>query len=75
MHILPCSAHKRHRSCDTYPRGSPGGVLGTFVLGIVNKHARGADANVAFVVAVTVNAFFFVTENYVTGELWVAWQR
>ena len=24
MHILPCDALQRHRSCDTYPRISPG---------------------------------------------------
>jgi solute:Na+ symporter, SSS family len=51
-----------------------GGLLGAFVFGIVNKRARALDANVAFVAAVAVNAFFFVQEKYVTGEVWVAWQ-
>ncbi|CAM3647152.1 sodium:solute symporter [Isoptericola cucumis] len=51
-----------------------GGLLGAFVFGILNKRARAADANVAFVLAVAVNAFFFVMEKYVTGEVWVAWQ-
>lgn len=51
-----------------------GGLLGAFVLGIVNTRARALDANIAFVVAVAVNAFFFVMEKYVTGEVWVAWQ-
>ncbi|GLI29973.1 hypothetical protein BCONGLO52_08140 [Brachybacterium conglomeratum] len=23
VHILPCNAAQRHRSCDTYPRISP----------------------------------------------------
>src|SRR5699024_1550289 len=51
-----------------------GGLLGAFVFGIVNKRARAADANIAFAIAVAVNAFFFAMENYVTGEVWVAWQ-
>ncbi len=51
-----------------------GGLLGAFVFGIVNRRARSADANIAFVVAVAVNAFFFAMENYVVGEVWVAWQ-
>ena len=51
-----------------------GGLLGAFIFGIVNKRARAADANIAFVSAVAVNAFFFIMENYVTGEVWVAWQ-
>lgn len=51
-----------------------GGLLGSFVFGILNKRARALDANIAFVVAVAVNAFFFVMEKYVTGEVWVAWQ-
>ncbi|WP_341856867.1 hypothetical protein [Brachybacterium sp. GPGPB12] len=51
-----------------------GGSLGAFVLGIVNGRARSADANIAFVLAVAVNAFFFVMEKYVIGEVWVAWQ-
>ena len=51
-----------------------GGLLGAFVFGIVNKRARAADANIAFAIAVVVNAFFFAMENYVTGEVWVAWQ-
>ena len=51
-----------------------GGLLGAFVLGIVNRRARSADANIAFVLAVAVNAFFFVMEKYVIGEVWVAWQ-
>ena len=51
-----------------------GGLLGAFVLGIVNRRARAADANIAFVLAVAVNAFFFVMEKYVIGEVWVAWQ-
>ncbi|WP_278236675.1 sodium:solute symporter [Isoptericola sp. AK164] len=51
-----------------------GGLLGAFVFGIVNKRADAVDANVAFVVAVAVNAFFFVMEKFVTGEVWVAWQ-
>ncbi|MDN5688600.1 MAG: sodium:solute symporter, partial [Brachybacterium sp.] len=51
-----------------------GGLLGAFVFGIVNKRARAADANIAFVIAVAVNAFFFVMEKYVIGEVWVAWQ-
>lgn len=51
-----------------------GGLLGAFIFGIVNKRARALDANIAFGVAVAVNAFFFVMENYVTGEIWVAWQ-
>src|SRR5699024_4715018 len=51
-----------------------GGLLGAFVFGIVNKRARALDVNIAFVVAVAVNAFFFVMEKYVVGEVWVAWQ-
>lgn len=51
-----------------------GGLLGAFVLGIVNRRARSTDANIAFVLAVAVNAFFFVMEKYVIGEVWVAWQ-
>lgn len=51
-----------------------GGLLGAFVFGIVNKRADAVDANVAFVAAVAVNAFFFVMEKFVTGEVWVAWQ-
>ena len=51
-----------------------GGLLGAFVLGIVNRRARAADANIAFVLAVAANAFFFVMEKYVIGEVWVAWQ-
>lgn len=51
-----------------------GGLLGAFVLGIVNKRANAADANIAFVLAVAVNAYFFTMEKYVTGEIWVAWQ-
>jgi SSS family solute:Na+ symporter len=51
-----------------------GGLLGAFVFGIVNKRARATDANIAFALAVAVNAFFFVMEKYVTGEVWVAWQ-
>src|SRR5699024_10533315 len=51
-----------------------GGLLGAFVFGIVNKRAHALDANIAFVVAVAVNAFFFVMEKYVVGEVWVAWQ-
>ncbi|GAA1166354.1 sodium:solute symporter family transporter [Nesterenkonia sandarakina] len=51
-----------------------GGLLGAFMFGIINKRARAADANIAFVFAVAVNAFFFVMEKYVVGEVWVAWQ-
>ncbi|MGP5365350.1 sodium:solute symporter [Brachybacterium tyrofermentans] len=51
-----------------------GGLLGAFVFGIVSRRARAADANIAFVVAVAVNAFFFLMEKYVVGEVWVAWQ-
>jgi SSS family solute:Na+ symporter len=51
-----------------------GGLLGAFVFGIINKRARASDVNIAFVLAVAVNAFFFVMESYVTGEVWVAWQ-
>lgn len=51
-----------------------GALLGAFVLGIVNKRAQALDANIAFGIAVMVNAFFFVMEKYVTGEVWVAWQ-
>lgn len=51
-----------------------GGLLGAFIFGIVNHRARAFDANIAFVIAVAVNAFFFFMENYVTGEVWVAWQ-
>lgn len=51
-----------------------GGLLGAFIFGIVNKRASALDANIAFGVAVAVNAFFFIMENYVTGEIWVAWQ-
>ena len=51
-----------------------GGLLGAFLFGIVNKRARAADANIAFVIAVAINAFFFVMEKYVVGEVWVAWQ-
>ena len=51
-----------------------GGLLGAFVFGIVNKRARALDANIAFALAVAVNAYFFVMEKYVTGEVWVAWQ-
>lgn len=51
-----------------------GGLLGAFAFGILNRRATAADANIAFVVAVAVNAYFFVMEKYVTGEVWVAWQ-
>ena len=51
-----------------------GGLLGAFVLGIVNKRARTLDANIAFLCAVVTNAFFFVMEKYVVGEVWIAWQ-
>lgn len=51
-----------------------GGLLGAFVFGIVSRRARALDANIAFVVAVAVNAFFFLMEKYVVGEVWVAWQ-
>lgn len=51
-----------------------GGLLGAFLFGIANRRARAVDANIAFVCAVAVNAFFFVMEKYVTGEVWVAWQ-
>lgn len=51
-----------------------GGLLGAFLFGIINTRAGARDANVAFVLAVAVNAFFFVMEKYVTGEVWVAWQ-
>ena len=51
-----------------------GGLLGAFLFGIVGKRARAADANIAFVIAVAANAFFFVMEKYVVGEVWVAWQ-
>ncbi|MCT1607779.1 sodium:solute symporter [Nesterenkonia massiliensis] len=51
-----------------------GGLLGAFIFGIINKRARALDANIAFVAAVGVNAFFFIMEKYVTGEVWVAWQ-
>ena len=51
-----------------------GGLLGAFLFGIVNKRAHAAYANIAFVIAVAVNAFFFVMEKYVVGEVWVAWQ-
>ncbi|MDK7742960.1 sodium:solute symporter [Helcobacillus massiliensis] len=51
-----------------------GGLLGAFIFGIVNKRARAAGANIAFAVAVAVNAFFFVMEKYVVGDVWVAWQ-
>src|SRR5699024_5421930 len=50
-----------------------GGLLGAFGFGIANKRARAADANIAFAIAVAVNAFFFAMENYVTGEVRVAW--
>lgn len=51
-----------------------GGLLGAFVFGIINKRATAADANITFALAVAVNAFFFIMEKYVTGEVWVAWQ-
>ncbi len=51
-----------------------GGLLGAFIFGIVNKRAQAPDANIAFAFAIAVNAFFFVMEKYVTGEVWVAWQ-
>ena len=51
-----------------------GGLLGAFVFGIINKRATSVDANITFTLAVAVNAFFFVMEKYVTGEVWVAWQ-
>ena len=51
-----------------------GGLLGAFVLGIVNKRARTLDANIAFLCAIATNAFFFVMEKYVVGEVWIAWQ-
>lgn len=50
-----------------------GGLLGAFLFGIVNKRARAAHANIAFVIAVAINAFFFVMEKYVVGEVRVAW--
>ncbi|MDN6528211.1 MAG: sodium:solute symporter, partial [Brevibacterium sp.] len=51
-----------------------GGLLGAFVFGIINKRATAVDANITFALAVAVNAFFFIMEKYVTGEVWVAWQ-
>ncbi len=51
-----------------------GGLLGAFVFGMVNKRATAVDANIAFVLAIAVNAYFFIMEKYVTGEIWVAWQ-
>lgn len=51
-----------------------GGLLGAFLFGIANRRASAVDANIAFVLAVAVNAFFFVMEKYVTAEVWVAWQ-
>ena len=51
-----------------------GGLLGVFVFGMVNKRATAVDANITFALAVAVNAFFFVMEKYITGEVWVAWQ-
>ncbi|SDR92235.1 transporter, SSS family [Paraoerskovia marina] len=51
-----------------------GGLLGAFLFGMVNKRANAVDANIAFTAAVAVNAFFFVQEKYITGEVWVAWQ-
>ena len=41
---------------------------------MVNKRATAVDANIAFVLAIAVNAYFFIMEKYVTGEIWVAWQ-
>lgn len=51
-----------------------GGLLGAFAFGILSRRATSVDANIAFVAAVAVNAWFFTMENYVTGEVWVAWQ-
>lgn len=51
-----------------------GGLLGAFIFGIFNRRANAVDANVGFAAAVAVNAFLFVMEKYVTGEVWVAWQ-
>jgi SSS family solute:Na+ symporter len=51
-----------------------GGLLGAFIFGILNRRARASDANIGFVAAVAVNAFFFLMEKYIVGEVWVAWQ-
>lgn len=48
-----------------------GGLLGAFLFRIINKRARAANANIAFVLAVAVNAFFVVFEKYLMGEVWV----
>ena len=50
------------------------GITSGGLLGIVNKRARAVDANIAFVVAVAINALFVGMERYVIGEVWVAWQ-
>lgn len=57
-----------------------GALLGSFVLGLVNKRARALDANVAFVVTALCSITLFSLENWVmsnpdgTPKVLVAWQ-
>lgn len=57
-----------------------GALLGSFVLGMVNKRARALDANIAFVAAATFTATLFVLEKWVltnpdgTARVLLAWQ-
>lgn len=57
-----------------------GALLGAFVLGLANRRARAADANVAFVLAAATTMTFFILEKWVmtnpdgTPKVLVAWQ-
>lgn len=56
-----------------------GALLGSFALGLVNKRARAADANIAFVLAAATTMTLFVMENWVLAKdgkahVLVAWQ-
>lgn len=56
-----------------------GALLGAFALGIVNKRARAADANIAFVCAAATTTTMFVLEKWVLADdgvpqVIVAWQ-
>lgn len=57
-----------------------GALLGSFILGLVNRRARAFDANIAFVMAAATTMTFFVLEKWVmtnpdgTPKVLVAWQ-
>ncbi|GAB3260701.1 sodium:solute symporter [Alteromonas gracilis] len=57
-----------------------GALLGSFLLGLVNRRARAMDANIGFVLAAATTATMFVLEKFVlaaedgTPRVIVAWQ-